>query len=72
MNTVKKEIDNQNGFVVIKCKKRINKRLDRFIGIVLIMMGFLCGVIEKDLCALLLMSIISIPLLFGKKRYVEI
>ena len=72
MNTVRKQTTNQNGLVVIKCKKRINKRCDRLAGMLLILVGVLCAVIEKDLTALVFLSFICTPLFFGKKRYIEI
>jgi hypothetical protein len=72
MNTVKKQSTRQNGFSVIKCQKKVNKRLDRLVGALLVLVSVAITLIEKDLTAPIIITAMAIPLIFGKKRYVEI
>ena len=72
MNTVRRNLKPETQFKVIKCKKNQNKRFDRFCAAVLLVIAILCVAFEKELTAPILIALISLPLWFGKKRYIEI
>ena len=69
MNTARK-IENQN-FQLVKGNAN-NKRLDRFFAIILLTLGFVTTLFEGDLIMLVMTALISLPLVFSKKRFVEL
>ncbi len=72
MNTVRRNLKPETQFEVIKCRNNQNKRIDRFCAAVLLTISILFVALEKDLTAPILIALISLPLWFGKKRYIEI
>ena len=69
MNTARK-IENQN-FQLVKGNAN-NKRLDRFFAIILLTLGLFTTLVDGNLMIMILTALISLPLVFSKKRFVEL
>ena len=67
MNTARK-IENQN-FQLVKGN---NKRLDRFFAIILLTLGLFTTLVDGNLMVMILTAVFSLPLVFSKKRFVEL
>lgn len=70
MNTARK-IENQN-FKVVKGNKGFNKHIDRFFAFVLLLIGLLVSIVERDVSVLIVLLFVSLPLVFSKKRFVQL
>ena len=70
MNTARK-IENQN-FQLVKGNVNNNKRLDRFFAIILLTLGLLTTLVDGNLMIIILTVFISLPLVFSKKRFVQL
>lgn len=70
MNTARK-IENQN-FRLIKGRKSTYKRLDRLFAAILVLIGFSATLVDGNVALLIITLFISTPLVFSKKRFVQL